>query len=975
MSISQLPPSSAHRLRSSHQLPDPLSVIKELVDNSIDSGATSIEITIAPNTVDKIQVRDNGSGIQIEDFQFLGCRSHTSKIRNYDELHQNGGKTLGFRGEALASATETAAIKITTRTAQDPIASLLMLKAKTGGISKKQPVSGTIGTTVQATNLFDKFTVRKQNAIKTSRRSLVEIQRLLESYAIAIPHLKISFKVSSPSTQSWSYSPCPPSNTQEAITQIFGHTLAAQLVEVSSDSNVECGSTGVQLGTLRITALLPRPGSDVQVIKGKGAFISVDSRPISSTRSTGKKLVSVFKSSISKIFGSPDSSRAPANPFLQISIQCPPGSYDPNVSQLKDEVMFDNEPAVISCFQALCDAIYVKKVPGSKGMQNKTMPAENTPTPTAGALKAPKANGGEGRFQNRNGHESLSSDHDLIEPLNDEFERLLVGNSGAFRNNESTIPSVFTHSPSPSKTRQQINNVISDTNQSEKIQQMMRTKLCINLSRRDSDSTDIDGTDGLVPVQVTPRRAASPPKEQLYSHSRLRTMTLGRRSEDIGSYFRPVRDKPIVIATDETATPENTQLGDSLASPCETNRRPLKELTQSEVNTFQEDEEEDFSDGESLIELPPTEPALGPSPRTSPRRMAPPRMPNSPFRPLTRPQQSSSLDTGLELLPNLQTPPPSDPRRVDNSTRRDSRRNSANVFTRGQRPSQSSMVPSPNRTGDQGPRQSRIHVGSGPTASYNRRRSEQIGRGNGLAGRRNAPTSRDSSDAHLKDWLHNIHANSEDQEAYSHPRLSIEESQGQIPLDKASEQQNDIHWSHSIQALLMRTPPPRGERSGNETQNEHYQVLDHSQDLCNGDINPRPAKRQRHDSSITTPTDEEPDPRQLLIKRQRIHTGGGQLKRIASKKLPLETIPQADLTVNLSANASIQMSALVNAALEFMRSGRAAEQDSAIRFDNMAEVDKVDELLRHATESWLSGDSSIEVEYMLRSGAKGKSKA
>ncbi|KAK6722506.1 hypothetical protein SNK04_001371 [Fusarium graminearum] len=707
MSISQLPPSSAHRLRSSHQLPDPLSVIKELVDNSIDSGATSIEITIAPNTVDKIQVRDNGSGIQIEDFQFLGCRSHTSKIRNYDELHQNGGKTLGFRGEALASATETAAIKITTRTAQDPIASLLMLKAKTGGISKKQPVSGTIGTTVQATNLFDKFTVRKQNAIKTSRRSLVEIQRLLESYAIAIPHLKISFKVSSPSTQSWSYSPCPPSSTQEAITQIFGHTLAAQLVEVSSDSNVECGSTGVQLGTLRITALLPRPGSDVQVIKG---------------------------------------------------------SYDPNVSQLKDEVMFDNEPAVISCFQALCDAIYVKKVPGSKGMQNKTMPAENTPTPTAGALKAPKANGGEGRFQNRNGHESLSSDHDLIEPLNDEFERLLVGNSGAFRNNESTIPSVFTHSPSPSKTRHQINNVISDTNQSEKIQQMMRTKLCINLSHRDSDSTDIDGTDGLVPVQVTPRRAASPPKEQLYSHSRRRTMTLGRRSEDIGSYFRPVRDKPIVIATDETATPENTQLGNSLASPCETNRRPLKELTQSEVNTFQEDEEEDFSDGESLIELPPTELALGPSPRTSPRRMAPPRMPNSPFRPPTRPQQSSNLDTGLELLPNLQTPPPSDPRRVDNSTRRDSRRNSANVFTRGQRPSQSSMVPSPNRTGDQGPRQSRIHVGSGPTVSYNRRRSEQIGRGNGLAGRRNAPTSRDSSDAHLKDWLHNIHANSEDQE-------------------------------------------------------------------------------------------------------------------------------------------------------------------------------------------------------------------
>ncbi|KAH7005392.1 hypothetical protein EDB82DRAFT_551915 [Fusarium venenatum] len=937
MSISQLPPSSAHSLRSSHQLPDPLAVVKELVDNSIDSGATSIEITVAPNTVDKIQVRDNGRGIQIEDFQFLGCRSHTSKIRNFDELHQNGGKTLGFRGEALASATETATIKITTRTAQDPIASLLILKAKTGGVSKKQPVSGTIGTTVQVINLFDKFTVRRQNAIKASRRSLIEIQRLLESYVIAISYLKISFKVSSPSTQLWSYSPCPPSNTQEAITQIFGHTLAAQLVAVSSDSSAESGSTEVQPGTLRITALLPRPDSDVQVIKGKGAFISVDSRPISSTRSTGKKLVSIFKSSISKILGSPDSSRTPANPFLQISIQCPPGSYDPNVSQLKDEVIFNNEPAVISCFQSLCDAIYVEKVPGNKGMQNKNMPAENTLAHAAGASKAPKANRGEGRVQSKLGHETLASDQDLIEPLNDEFERLLVGNCGAFGDGKSIIPSAFARSPSPSKTQHQINNVISDTNQSERIQQMMRTKLCINLSRRDSDSTDVDGTDGLVPVQVIPRRAASPPKEQLQSHSRRRTLTLGRRSEDFGSYFRPLRDKPIVIATDDTATPEITQLGDSLASPSETNRHPLKELTQSEINTFQEEEEEEeFSDSESLAELPPTEPALGPSPRTSPRRMAPPRMPNSPFRPLTRPRQSSNINTGLELLSNLQTPPPSNPRRIDNLTRRDSRRNSANILTRNQRPSQSSMTPSTNRTGDEGSRQSRILAGSGPNASYNRRQLLS--------------------------------------QAYVEPGLSGKETQSQSPPDGASEQQN-VHWSHSIQALLMRTPPPREEKFDNETQNEHYQVLDHSQDSYNGEVNPRPAKRQRHDSDNATSANEEPDPRHLLIKRQRIRTGGGQLKRVASKKLPLETIPQVDLTVNLSTKARIQMSELIHATLEFMKSDRAAEQYSAIRFDDMAEVNKLEELLRHATESWLSGDSSIVVEYMLRSGAKGKSKA
>ncbi|CAG7556883.1 unnamed protein product [Fusarium equiseti] len=917
MSISQLPPSTAHRLRSSHQLPDAHSFVKELVDNSIDAGATSIEITISPNTVDKIQVRDNGCGIQVEDFQYLGRRSHTSKLRHFDELHQNGGKTLGFRGEALASATETATIKITTRTAQDPVASLLQLKERAGGFSKKQPVSGPVGTTVQALNLFNKFTVRKQTAIKSSRKSLAEIQRLLESYVIAIPDLKLSFKVFNSSSQAWSYSPCSLSSTQEAITQVFGHALTAQLVEISSDTSTEDDATEEQPRVLSITALLPRPDSDVQVIKGKGAFISVDSRPISSARSTGKKLVSIFKSSISKILGSPDSSRAPSNPFVQISIQCPPGSYDPNVSQLKDEVMFNNEPAVLDCFQALCDTIYIKKVPASKTTQNKSMRAGSTLSPTTEASKIPRTNTRERSTPSKTRREHFPVDEDILGPLNDGFERLLLKNLGTLEDGGGAVPRAFTRSPSPSKIQHRINNVISDANQSEKIQHMMRPKLCINLSRRDSDSTDVDGTDGLVPVQVTPRRAASPIKESLPSHSRRRALASGRRSEDIGSYFRPVRDEPIVIATDETATPEDTTLEISLASPSETNRRPLKELTQSEVNTFQEEEEEeDFSDSESLVELSLAEPNIGPSPRTSPRRMARARMSNIPFQPLTRTQQPPSFNAGLELSPSLQTPPPSDPRRADNLARRDSRQNSANIMTRGQRSSQGNAASSVNRIGEQVPRQGRILLGSGPTASNDRRRSGQVGRGNGLASRRTAPASRDSSDVHLKDWLHNINTNSEDQEAPGHSR-----------------------------------------------------------DQCNKGSNPRPAKRQRRHSSIATSTSEESDPRRLLIKRQRISTEGGRLKRIASKKLPFETIPQVDLTVKLSIKARIRMSELRIATWEFMSSGRAAEQDSAMQFSSMKEVDKVNELLKHTTEAWLGEDSSIEADYILRSGAKGKSKA
>ncbi|KAM5356135.1 hypothetical protein ACJ41O_002781 [Fusarium nematophilum] len=194
MAISALPRATVRLLGSSSAIADPLSLVKELVDNSIDAGATSIEVTIAPNTVDKLQVRDNGRGIRLEDHDLLGRHAHTSKLRSFDELEFKGGSTLGFRGEALASANSLATIRITTRTAQDPVASRLLLKFGIGGIEKRQAVSGTVGTTVQALNLFEDIPVRKQTALKGSRNALADIKKLLEAYALALPHLKLSLK-------------------------------------------------------------------------------------------------------------------------------------------------------------------------------------------------------------------------------------------------------------------------------------------------------------------------------------------------------------------------------------------------------------------------------------------------------------------------------------------------------------------------------------------------------------------------------------------------------------------------------------------------------------------------------------------------------------------------------------------------------------------------------------------------------------
>jgi DNA mismatch repair ATPase MutL len=106
MPISNLPESTLRAITSTLVLNDAVSVVKELVDNSLDAKASTIAIEISANTVDVIQVKDNGFGIGVEDRQLVCKRGCTSKITTIEDLEQLGGSSLGFRGEALASVAD-----------------------------------------------------------------------------------------------------------------------------------------------------------------------------------------------------------------------------------------------------------------------------------------------------------------------------------------------------------------------------------------------------------------------------------------------------------------------------------------------------------------------------------------------------------------------------------------------------------------------------------------------------------------------------------------------------------------------------------------------------------------------------------------------------------------------------------------------------------------------------------------------------
>ncbi|TDZ37618.1 PMS1 protein-like protein 1 [Colletotrichum spinosum] len=234
MPIARLSQTTVRQLGSSVVIVTPASVVKELVDNAIDAGATSIEVVVSPNAVNKIQVRDNGHGISPADYDALGRRAHTSKLRTFEELQCKGGQTLGFRGDALASINIVSKLTITTRTDHEKVAEVLTLNSSGGGVMSRKLVSAPVGTTVDSSALFSELPVRKQQTIKESRKHISEIKSLLQSYALTRPYTRLSLKVPESKGLNWSYAPCRDPNAgvgvRDAVLQVFGSDLVSQCV-------------------------------------------------------------------------------------------------------------------------------------------------------------------------------------------------------------------------------------------------------------------------------------------------------------------------------------------------------------------------------------------------------------------------------------------------------------------------------------------------------------------------------------------------------------------------------------------------------------------------------------------------------------------------------------------------------------------------------------------------------------------------
>lgn len=166
----------------------PSSVVKELVENSIDAGATAVTVEIKEGGISLIRITDNGSGIEKEQVSLAFLRHSTSKIRSVEDLLSVS--SLGFRGEALSSISAVAQVELITKTVSDITGIRYVIE---GSIEKeKEEIGAPDGTTFLVKNLFYNTPARKK-FLKTPQTEAGYISALVER--LALSHPDISFKL------------------------------------------------------------------------------------------------------------------------------------------------------------------------------------------------------------------------------------------------------------------------------------------------------------------------------------------------------------------------------------------------------------------------------------------------------------------------------------------------------------------------------------------------------------------------------------------------------------------------------------------------------------------------------------------------------------------------------------------------------------------------------------------------------------
>jgi DNA mismatch repair protein MutL len=331
--IRVLPPEVASRIAAGEVIERPASVLKELVENALDAGATAIEIEIEGGGIERLRVRDDGHGIPPEQIADAFERHATSKLRTEHDLFTV--TTLGFRGEALAAVIAAADVDLITRPAEQPAAAVVRYR---GGLPAGQgSTSAAPGTSVEVRDLFAALPARRR-FLRGERAEARAITRAVT--ALALAHPEVAFRLSSNGRRTLT---TPGGTLSDAIAALHGTELAATLLRV--DGSREGDESSVAVGGLVAGPSQHRASRSVHLV-ANGRVVQ-----------PGPLAFAVEQAYEGLL---PRGRRPRA--FLRVTV--PPSDVDVNVHPAKAEVRFRHERLVFAAVrQAVIEALAGSSAP------------------------------------------------------------------------------------------------------------------------------------------------------------------------------------------------------------------------------------------------------------------------------------------------------------------------------------------------------------------------------------------------------------------------------------------------------------------------------------------------------------------------------------------------------------------------------------------------------------------------------------
>jgi DNA mismatch repair protein MutL len=314
----------------------PASVVKELIENSLDAGATEIAIEAQGGGVALIRVSDNGAGIPASEVELAFHRYATSKIGSLDDLEKIS--SLGFRGEALPSIAAVAEVEISTQTSSDPIGSYMYLKK--GEVVRRESRARSQGTTLTVRRLFRYFPARLK-FLKSANTENSHIAHLVSQYALAFPEVKFSLILN----KRQSLRTTGNGDLSEVVTEIYGSELAQRMLKVEQKDALA-----------KVSGLISPPS----LTRSNRNYLSffVNRRWVHSpllTRATEEAYRGLLMDG--------------QHPIAVINVSLPAQELDVNIHPAKAQIKFCHEQTVFSSVQkAIEEALARTPIASSKAM-------------------------------------------------------------------------------------------------------------------------------------------------------------------------------------------------------------------------------------------------------------------------------------------------------------------------------------------------------------------------------------------------------------------------------------------------------------------------------------------------------------------------------------------------------------------------------------------------------------------------------